>query len=328
VRRRQFIAGLGSAAAWPLAARAQQTTIPVIGYLNSGSPEAFAYLVTAFRRGLSESGYVEGRNLAIEYRWAESRFDRLPDLAADLVRRRVAAIFAQGDLFVARAAKKATATIPIVFAAGGDPVAGGLVTSLNRPGGNITGVTGLSVELIGKQLGLLHVALPGVTRVAALVNPSSPTNDSMVSALGAAAAAIGLQTEVVEATSNREIDSAFATLAQSQKQAGALLVFTDALFVSRRVQIVTLATRHSIPVMLSFREAVEAGGLMSYGPSFSDVNRQAGVYVGRILKGERPTELPVMLATKFELVINTQTARILGVDLSPGVLAIADEVIE
>jgi putative ABC transport system substrate-binding protein len=233
----------------------------------------------------------------------------------------------QGDLFVARAAKAATATIPIVFATGNDPVADGLVTSLNRPDGNVTGVAGLSVELIGKQLGLLHAALPGATRVTALVNPSNPTSNSMVSALRAAATTLRLQTEVVGAASNCEIDTAFATPA-SQKQAGALFVFADPLFISRRLQIVTLAIRHSVPAMFSYREAVEAGGLMSYGPNFSDVNRQAGVYVGRILKREKPADLPVMLASKFELVINTQIARTIDIDLPPGVLALADEVID
>ena len=326
IRRRQVIAGFAGAAVWPLAAHGQQSRLPVIGYLTAGSPEAFVHVVSAFRAGLSETGYVEGRNVAIEFRWAQSSYDRLSELAADLVRREVAVIVAVGEVFVTHAAKAATATIPIVFATGGDPVAAGLVTSLNQPGGNVTGLTGLSVGLIAKQLGLLHASVPGVARIAVLTNSSSPTNDAMVNDVQAAAAAIGLQIEILNAITNRDIDAAFASLAQ--KQAGALLIFADSLFISRRVQLATLAVKHNVPVIFSFREDVEAGGLMSYGPSITDVNRQVGIYTGRILKGAKPADLPVIRPTKFEFVINMQTARELGIDLPPGVLAIADEVIE
>jgi putative ABC transport system substrate-binding protein len=298
----------------------------VIGYLSSGTPEAFAPLVAALRKGLGETGYVEGRNVAIEYRWAEAQANRLSELAADLVQRPVAIIVAVGDIVVAQAAKAATTTIPIVFAMGGDPVAGGVVGSLNRPDGNVTGVTGLSIELIAKQLGLLQAAVPGGTRLAALVNPSNPASESMLGELGAAAATAGLQVEVIGASSNREIDAAFAGLAK--KQVGGLLVFADSLFINRRVQLLTLAIRAAMPVMFPERGFVDGGGLMSYGPSFPHVNRQVGVYAGRILKGERLADLPVMRAAKFELVVNLQTARTLGISLPPNVLAIADEVIE
>jgi putative ABC transport system substrate-binding protein len=324
IKRREFITFLGGAAAWPLAARAQQP-MPVIGYLNSGSPETFAGTLTAFRKGLSETGYVEGRNVAIEFRWAEDHYDRLPGLAADLVRRQVAVIYASPTL-TALAAKAATATIPILFATGDDPVAVGLVTSLNRPGGNVTGLTGMSLELIGKQLGILHGAVPEATRIATLVNPSNPATESIVADVKAAAAVIGVQIEVLTATTNREIDAAFASLVQ--KRAAALLVQSDSLFISRRVQLVTLAVKHSVPVIFSFRQDAEAGGLMSYGPSITDVNRQVGIYAGRILKGEKPADMPVMQPAKFEFIINLQTARTLGLDVPPGLLATADEVIE
>jgi putative ABC transport system substrate-binding protein len=329
MRRRNFIAGLAGAAAapalWPLAARGQPA-LPVIGFLGPGTPDSFsAQLVTAFRKGLGEAGYIEGRNVAIEFRWAQGRFDRLPELAADLVRRKVAVIIAIPTAS-ALAAKAATATIPIVFAIGDDPVAAGLVASFNRPGGNVTGLTGMSLELTGKQLGLLHEAVPGARRLAALVNPSNPAPPSTVADVKAAAAVIGVQIEVLTATTNREIDAAFASLVR--KQVGALLVESDALFLERRVQLVTLAVKYSVPVIFNFREDVEAGGLMSYGPSITDVNRQVGIYAGRILKGEKPANLPVMQPTRFEFVINRQTARTIGIDIPATLLAIADEVIE
>jgi putative ABC transport system substrate-binding protein len=326
MRRRDFIGGLGGVGAWSIGARAQPSAIPVIGYLNAGSPEGFANLVTAFRRGLSEAGYVEGRNVAIEFRWAQNQLDRVPELAADLVRRRVAVIVAVGEPFVAHAAKAATAMVPIVFATGADPVAYGLVASLNRPGGNVTGYTGLVQELIAKKLGLLHAAIPAVKRVGALANPSGPTNESMVADLRAAAAVLGLQMEVIPAITSREIDTAFASLAE--KQVGALLVFADALFISRRVQLVILSAKYGVPAIFPVREAVEIGGLMSYGPNFSDVNRQVGIYAGRILKGEKPADLPVMRATKLEFVLNAQTATTLDIDLPLSVLPLADEVVQ
>jgi putative ABC transport system substrate-binding protein len=324
--RREFITLLGNAAAWPLAAQAQQPKMPVVGYLNPGSPEAFANLVTAFRKGLSETGYIEGRNVAIEFRWAHNQFDRLPELAADLVRRQVTVIVATAAAAAALAAKAATATIPIVFSTGSDPVATGLVTSLNRPGGNITGFTGMTVELIGKQLGLLHEAVPEAPRVAALVNPATPVAESAVADVKAAASAAGLQIDILTASTSREIDAAFSRLAQNRD--AALLVVSDALFISRRVQLVTLAVKHTVPVIYAFRDDAEAGGLMSYGPSITDVHRQVGLYTGRILKGEKPTDLPVMQPTKFEFVINLQTARTLGFDIPVTLLARADEVIE
>jgi putative ABC transport system substrate-binding protein len=326
IGRREFIGLLGGATAWPLAARAQQRQVPVIGYLNPGPPETFANLVTAFRKGLSETGYIEGRNVAIEYRWAHNQIDRLPELAADLVRRQVAVIVATASATSALAAKAATATIPIVFSTGVDPVASGLVTSLNRPGGNITGFTGMSVELVGKQLGLLHEAVPGATRVAALVNPATLVVESAVAGVKAAASAAGLEIDVLTASTSREIDAAFAGIAQNR--AAALLVVSDALFISRRVQLVTLAVRYMVPVIYAFREDAEAGGLMSYGASITEVHRQVGLYTGRILKGEKPADLPVMQPTKFEFVINLQTARTLGFDIPVTLLARADEVIE
>jgi len=327
MRRRDLITLLGTAAAaWPIVARSQQRSVPVIGYLNPGSPEAFANSVTAFRKGLSETGYVEGRNVAIEFRWARDQADRLPELAADLVRRQVTVIVATGGVGVALAAKAATTTIPIVFSAGGDPAATGLVTSFNRPSGNVTGVSGMSAKLVGKQLGLWHEAAPGATRVAALVNPISVSAGSIVADAKAAAFAAGLQIDILSASTSREIDSAFAGMAQNQ-DAG-LLVASDTLFINRRVQLVTLAVKHTVPAIFGFREDAEAGGLMSYGPSLADVHRQVGLYTGRILKGEKPGDLPVMQPTKFEFVINLQTARTLGFDMPVTLLARADEVIE
>jgi putative ABC transport system substrate-binding protein len=324
--RRQFISALGCAAfAWPRAARAQQPALPVIGFLSSSSPADRANLVTAFRQGLSETGHVEGRNVAIEYRWAEGQKDRLPDLAADLVRRQVAVI-AVHDTPSAIAAKAATTTIPIVFVSGGDPVKLGLVASFNRPGGNVTGVSFMGAELGAKQLGLLHELLPGAVRIAVLVEPNFPLTEPFVSDVRAAALVIGKQIEVLDASTGRDIDTVFASLAQ--KPVDALLVGPTSLFHIRRVQLVTLAAYHRVPAIYLLREFAEAGGLMSYGTSFTDAYRQVGIYAGRILKGEKPGDLPVMQSIKFEFVINLNTAKAFGLTVPPGVLAMADEVIE
>jgi putative ABC transport system substrate-binding protein len=325
-RRREFITLLGgAAAAWPLTARAQQPAMPVVGYLGSTSPADRAHLVTAFRQGLSETGHVEGRNVAIEYRWAEGQNNRLPDLAADLVRRQVAVIAAT-ESSSAIAAKAATTTIPIIFSVGGDPVKLGLVASLNRPGGNVTGVSFMSDELGAKQLGLLHELLPGAVRIAALVDPNTPITEPFVSGVRAAASAIRKQIEVLYASTGRDIDTVFASLAQTPVDA--LLVGPAALLNNRRVHLVTLAAHHRVPAIYSLREFAEAGGLMSYGTSVTNAHRRAGVYTGRILKGEKPADLPVMQSTKFEFVINLNTAKALGLSFPPGLLAIADEVIE
>jgi putative tryptophan/tyrosine transport system substrate-binding protein len=325
MRRRNFIALLGGAAAWPLTARAQQPT-PVVGLLNAASPESVAHAVAAFRQGLSETGYVEGRNVAIDYRYADGRLDRLPALAADLVGRQVAVISAF-DTPGAIAAKAATTTIPITFAIGSDPVKLGLVASLNRPGGNISGVSYLNVTLAAKLLGLLHDLVPGTARIGALVDPSnSVINEPFVSDLRTAALAIGQPIELLHASNGRDIDAVFAGLAQ--KPVDALLVSAGTLFFDRRVQLITLAAFHRVPAIYPWREAAEAGGLMSYGTSLADARRLAGVYTGRILKGEKPADLPVMQSTKFELVINLNTAKAFGLSFPPGLLAIADEVIE
>jgi putative ABC transport system substrate-binding protein len=328
MRRRDVITLLSGAAAWPLAARAQQrTTMPVVGFLSLGTPErqVQASYVAAFRKGLSEAGYAEGRNLSIEYRWANNEFGRLPELAADLVRRQVAVIATVGTA-APLAVKALTGTIPIVFSAAGDPVQSGIVTSLNRPGGNITGVSVMSAELGSKRLGLLHALLPRATRFAALINPSSPQADSEIADLRAAAATIGCEIEVFYARTNAEIDTSFANFVQ--KRADALLASPQFLFGERRPQIIGLAARHALPVIYSSRAAVEIGGLMSYGPDELDPPRQLGIYTGRILKGEKPADLPVMRSTKFELVINLQTAKLVGIEVPPALLALADEVIE
>jgi putative ABC transport system substrate-binding protein len=325
MRRREFITLLGGAAAWPLAARAQQAAIPVIGYLDAGSPEPNAPFLAAFRKGLSEAGYVEGRNVAIEYHWAQGQTDHLPELAADLVRRRVSVIVTGDGTGTALAAKAATATIPIVFMTGIDPVDSGLVAALNRPGGNVTGITHMNAQLEPKRLALLHELVPRAVRFAALV-PNAPSHGSTtVTDLEAAASAIGGQIEILPASTSREIDAAFASL--EQKRAEALLVSPGAL-IDRRVQILTLATRLGLPTVYAWRADAVAGGLMSYGIVITDQFRQSGIYVGRLLKGEKPADLPVLQPTKFELVINLQTARALGLTLPPSLLAIADEVIE
>jgi putative ABC transport system substrate-binding protein len=325
MRRREFITLLGgAAAAWPLAVRAQQTAMPVLGYLYVGSAEPNHE--ASFRKGLSELGFVEGRNIAIEFRYAQDQFDRLPALAADLVRRGVAVIATPISSAAALAAKDATATIPIVFSTGADPVHTGLVASLNRPGGNVTGIGSMNAEISPKRLGLMHEFIPHAQRFAVLVNPNSPQTVSMVSDLKATAAALGLQIEIFTARAPGEIDLAFANLAQMM--ADALMISPDVMFNNRRVQLVTLAAHYRIPTMYWVREDAEAGGLMSYGSSVADQFRQIGIYAGRILKGEKPADLPVMQAAKFEFIINLQTAKLLGIDVPPTLLALADVVIQ
>jgi len=328
MRRRDFLTLLGGVAAlaWPLAAKAQQQAMPVIGYLSVGSPEPMANRLAAFRNGLGDMGFVEGRNLAIEYRWAENDFSRLPDLAADLVRRRVGVIAALGSTPAALAVKTATSTIPIVFAHGGDPVENGLVASLNRPGGNVTGVTDMSNELLPKLLGLLQGLVPPAARLGVLVNPNSPLTVSMITAAQAAASSVGRSLEELTASSNGEIDAAFASL--TQRRIDALVVAPDLLFSNRVSQIAILATHYRMPVGYWTREYPQVGGLMSYGANVIDRDRQAAIYVGRILKGEKPADLPIMRPTKFELVINLHTAKLLGITVPSSVLAIADEVLE
>jgi putative tryptophan/tyrosine transport system substrate-binding protein len=325
IKRRDFISLVGGAAvAWPLAVRAQQP-IPVIGFLGVSWPSDRARFLTAFRLGFLETGYVEGQTVAIEYRWAQDQYERLADLAADLVRRRVAVIATQ-DTGSTIAAKAATTTIPIVFVSGGDPVKLGLVDSLSQPGGNVTGITFISAQLGAKNLGLLHELRPGATRIALLVDPNFPLTEPFVSEVLAAASAIGNSIEVLHASTGRDIDTVFASMAQ--KPVDALLVAPSALNLDRRVQVVTLATYHRVPAIYPWREAPEAGGLMSYGANLGDAYRQAGIYTGRILKGEKPADLPVAQSTKFELVINLNTAKAFGLSFPPGLLAIADEVIE
>jgi ABC-type uncharacterized transport system substrate-binding protein len=326
VKRRDFIALIGGAATWPLAAQAQQAAMPAVGFLGLGSPEAFASLTAALRKGLSETGYIEGQNVAIEVRFAYNKLDRLPALAAELVDRRVAVIAAVGGTTPAVAAKAATTTIPIVFAFGGDPVQLGLVASLNRPGSNVTGVTTMGGEVAAKRLGLLHELRPNAVLFAVLVDPHSPMTESTIRDLRAAAVAIGRQLEVLTAGTDRDIDTAFASLVQ--KRADALLITPEALFRDRRVQLLTLAARHAVPTIYPTRDYAEAGGLMSYGANFADIVRQTGIYAGRVLKGEKPADMPVLQATKFEFVINLPTARALGIEIPPTLLARADEVIE
>jgi ABC-type uncharacterized transport system substrate-binding protein len=325
VRRREFITLAGAATvAWPKIIRAQQP-IPVIGFLNPTSPDAIAARVRAFVRGLRDTGYVEGENVEIVYRWAEGQDQRLPALAADLVRRKVAVIAATNTPS-APVVQAATTTIPIVFAVADDPVKLGLVASLARPGGNASGVNFFNSELVSKRLELLHALVPAAVRIAVLVNPGRPTADSTVSDVEVAAGAMSLQIQVLKASTVRDLDEAFAVLGRERPDA--LLVGNDGLFTRRRVQLVQLASRYNIPAIFHSREIAEVGGLMSYGTDIADAFRQAGVYVGRILKGEKPADMPVVQSTKFELVINTQTARILGLTVPPTLLAIADEVIE
>jgi putative tryptophan/tyrosine transport system substrate-binding protein len=325
IGRRKFLATLGGAAAWPLAARAQQAAMPVIGYLNSGSPESDTPRLNGLRRGLNETGYVEGRNVVIEYRWAGNQADRLPALAVDLVQLRVAVIVAAGPPSTF-AAKAATTTIPIVFGVGGDPVQLGLVASLNRPGGNLTGFNAFASELGAKALALLHELVPSAAMIGCLENPNNPITELTARDVRAAAPVIGLKVQILKASTDREIDATFVSLVQART--GALLVSGDAFFNSRIEHIVGLAARHAIPTMYQVPEFVVAGGLISYGSSLIEEYRQVGLYAGRILKGEKPADLPVQQATKLELIINLKTAKALGLTVPPTLLALADEVIE
>ena len=331
MKRREFMRLLGGAAAgpllsWPLAARAQQPAMPVIGFLNAFSSTAWAQPLVAFRKGLSEVGYVEGQNVAIEYRWAESRYDRLPTLAAELVGRQVGVLVATGGSVTAVAAKAATTTIPLVFGIGGDPAALGLVASFNRPGGNATGVYFLTTQLEAKRLGLLRELVPTSALIGVLLNPTLALAGAQLKEVQAAAAAAGQQIHIVHASSEPELDTAFATFAQLR--AAALLVGADPFFLTRRDHIIALAARYAIPAIYEQHEFAAAGGLVSYGTSLTDATRQVGVYTARILKGEKPADLPVVQSTKFEFVINLKTAKALGLAVPEGLVLAANEVIE
>jgi putative ABC transport system substrate-binding protein len=326
MRRREFIALVGSAATWPLAARAQRPGMPLIGFLHSASPEPYASQVNAFRQSLKETGYVEGQNVAIEYRWAENQIARLPTLATELANRQVSVIVAGGSPVAALAAKSATTTIPIVFMNAADPVGIGLVASFNRPGGNVTGVTLLSAELVSKRLGILRDLLPSVRRIAMLVNSTRPGVDVQKAQMQEAAQAIGWALQILEASSERDFDAVFEAVASQQDNA--LILAPDALFLAQRIQIAELAIRHKVATMYELHEFVEAGGLISYGASAVDLYRQGGTLTGQILMGKKPADLPVLQPTKFELTINMKTARALGLTISSGLLSIADELIE
>jgi putative tryptophan/tyrosine transport system substrate-binding protein len=327
VRRRAFITLLGGAAvAWPLAARAQQRTMPVIGFLHAASPDTNTDRLRAFRQGLKESGFIDGENVAVEYRWGENQIDRLPALVTELIRRQVAVIVATGGSVPALAAKAGTTTIPIVFTVPEDPVRLGLVASLARPGGNATGINFFSAELLAKRLELLRELVPAARHLAVLVNPADAEAETVLRDMDTATRAMGLQIQILNVSTSRDIDATFATFARERPDA--VFVSGGPLFISRRVQLVLLATRHAVPASYGSREYAEIGGLMSYGTSLTDVYRQLGVYAGRILKGAKPADLPVMQATKFELVINAQAARVLGLTVPPMLLARADEVIE
>jgi putative tryptophan/tyrosine transport system substrate-binding protein len=328
LKRRQFIALLGGAAtAWPLRAQGQRVALPVVGFVNASSADTSADRARAFRKGLSEAGYVEGQNVTVEYHWLEGQFDRVPSLMADLVRRQVAVIATPAGNYASQAAKAATTTIPIVFSVGEDPVKLGLVASLARPGGNATGVNFFANEVNAKRLGLLHELVPKAVRIAVLVNPANvPTAESTLQEIPDAARALGVQVQVLNASTSREIEAAFA--AAVRDYADALFVTGDPFFVSRRVQLAILAARDRIPATYNARDFVEAGGLMSYGTDPQEQFRQVGVYTGQVLKGAKPADLPVLQSTKFELVINLQTARALGIDVPNSIQLLADEIIE
>jgi putative ABC transport system substrate-binding protein len=326
MRRRELITLLGGAAAWPLAARGQQSALPVIGYLYSSSSQGRERQMAGFQQGLSATGYTVGQNVTIQFRWAEGHYDRLPELAADLVRRQVAVIFTAGGSAPAHAAKAATAKIPIVFSTGGDPVAGGLVASLNRPGGNITGVSLMFSDLLAKRLGLLHELVPNAPLIGVLVNPDYSDLDRQLKQLQEGARTLRQELHVERARTEREIGTAFESLVQ--RGAAAILVANDPFFATQANQMAELAARYAVPAIYDARETAIAGGLMSYGIDFADAHRQAGIYVGRILKGEKPADLPVVQSAKFEFVINLKTAKALGLDLPPTLLVRADEVIE
>ena len=327
MRRREFIRLVGgSVAAWPLAVRAQQATMPVIGFLSSVSPQPFANYVAGFRAGLKEAGYIDGRNVTIEFRWAEGHYDRLPEMAAELVRHNVAVLVSTGGEPSVLAAKAATTTIPIVFTTGIDPIRAGIVSSLSRPGGNITGVYLFTSQIESKRLGLLRALVPKAELIAILLNPNNPVATDQVREVQEAASALSQQIHILSANSESEINAAFATVVQLR--AAAMLVSSDPFFNSQRDKIIALAARYSIPAIYEWREFALAGGLMSYGTNITDGYRQAGVYAGRILKGEKPADLPVVQSARFELIINLKTAKALGIEVPPNLSAEADEIIE